>query len=1062
MPIRISNSTTTTPQETGPKPSKVFHSSLNGSGKSSGRINSSVHPGAHFDHPIRFIPVAPNKTIDDRGISTVTTRTHPVHPILGPTLNQLIEHSVVASELVAANTQNKLDDYTPALYCSPITNTPDQLLDLHSSNVLINDDVFTANGYRVFCDISPEIVATTEVRSIDATNSNKSHTDYSTAVGWRMTVALVDDDTINTVVPVNPAQLDMDNTPVIEQIRTDAHGNPVLIPDELTMPMVTDVIKQRPLRFIDPNNKSFAIVQTHDIYLNDDSVILDTLKTIIEDLAGYLDPQGQQLTPVIDYDELNAWASTTFSTYAGLQAHARDWVEETPHEGLSFYACQAVESAWNLISIYEAVKDKAAANEVRVALANYLRSMEHYPVALPTYDVISKAILNTDDETFIAQMTRQNMQLTLNSHLRTLANLRDQLPHAPVPATDTVDPRLSSEQRAVVTTDSPMAIAQAGAGTGKSTTILSRMNYLIAGSCPAEQITVLSFTNAAADNITAKNSSVVSKTIARMIMEVYQNNFPTHELSTNETILDTLDIFYGDAMTTNEFMAELRKVIFNVIDKGDNPSMTALSEFVGRYTDPVIEVLNTIGQTSLELQIIICYLLADTLTEPFTPPRHIIIDEVQDNSVFEFVYTLRYAIKHHSALYLVGDSSQTLFEFRSANPKALNALESSGVFDTFKLTTNYRSNQEILDFANVALDQIEANQFAKIQLQSSILSTPSEKSFTDAVVMHTIPVGKPAEAIDELPRVIGSLRDEITNALARNENFAVLCDSRREVNACAEALEAMFPDEQIANLVSQRVYVSTTFSKYVKNYWSEVTAAPVSDAPYIFSTQVVAHLAELDRPYNLERATDIVKGQVRQWWSQNSTNVLRWIEAVNNQSMTADDFYSRLRKTILDHQIRNNAIRQSVVRTNNEARKAANADARIMVSTVHSAKGLEFDNTIVVRQPESKRSSLPQDRRRMLYVALTRAKIREHIVVFEAYGQSTLSFDYEQMIHNLRIRDANLAQEAVDSTMDAGVDFDADADQTTTAQADNPQTQDTTTAAETDTPADNNNTDETV
>lgn len=79
-----------------------------------------------------------------------------------------------------------------------------------------------------------------------------------------------------------------------------------------------------------------------------------------------------------------------------------------------------------------------------------------------------------------------------------------------------------------------------------------------------------------------------------------------------------------------------------------------------------------------------------------------------------------------------GDASQTLYEFRAANP-ALSALEASGVFTVCKLSTNYRSAQEILDFANIHLSDIEANRFTNIQLQANSVVTSTVDSFTASV-----------------------------------------------------------------------------------------------------------------------------------------------------------------------------------------------------------------------------------------------------------------------------------------------------------------------------------------
>ncbi len=55
--------------------------------------------------------------------------------------------------------------------------------------------------------------------------------------------------------------------------------------------------------------------------------------------------------------------------------------------------------------------------------------------------------------------------------------------------------------------------------------------------------------------------------------------------------------------------------------------------------EQTIDALNLIKQTSLELEIILAYQMIDKMPLPAgLNIRHLIIDEVQDNSVFEFIY----------------------------------------------------------------------------------------------------------------------------------------------------------------------------------------------------------------------------------------------------------------------------------------------------------------------------------------------------------------------------------------------------------------------------------------
>ena len=103
----------------------------------------------------------------------------------------------------------------------------------------------------------------------------------------------------------------------------------------------------------------------------------------------------------------------------------------------------------------------------------------------------------------------------------------------------------SQEQRAAIESTSPLTLVQSGAGTGKSTVILGRIDHMIANGVDPNDITVLSFTNAAANHITDLKPSVHSMTIASMLHTIYSSNYPTHQLSSLSTIINSLDIYFN-------------------------------------------------------------------------------------------------------------------------------------------------------------------------------------------------------------------------------------------------------------------------------------------------------------------------------------------------------------------------------------------------------------------------------------------------------------------------------------------------------------------------------------
>lgn len=643
-----------------------------------------------------------------------------------------------------------------------------------------------------------------------------------------------------------------------------------------------------------------------------------------------------------------------------------------------------------------------------------LRQIEDYGVPLNLYKNIYQSVtkhFKPDDATILC---KQNLNLLLSDTLNNLQKNKNilttiQAPNPPV-AIPTSVAKFSNEQLKAITTTDPLVLVQAGAGTGKSTVILGRMEYMIAAGVNPADITVLSFTNAAANNISLKNNKVHSMTIARMIHTIYSANFTNHELSSIDTIMNSLDIYYPDDEMAMTFKRKLK-----AIAKNDSDGFTSMNNFIEYNYAAVMEILDTIKQTSLELEIIICYQKIDTLIEPKeVASKYLIIDEVQDNSIFEFIYTLKYVDKHKESLFIVGDCSQTLYEFRASNPKALNVLEGSGVFTTYQLQVNYRSNQEILDFANVALQNIEANQYAHIQLQANSLSQVTEQSFTEKVTLDYHRLNKITEFKDALSSIMAlNVKPYIDAKLAAGEQVAFLAFTRQHIYMMQNILEHMYPDKVVANLVPEKMYNSTIFSSFIKRFWNEVQFVPTQSIINIISQEVIGKLQYLVLYH--EKVLPSCQRMLASWQNEQQALINNWQNQYMNGQMTKDDLLNNVRESMLQFEIRNNAIKQALLSARNEENKK-NQDvdnANFVLSTIHSAKGLEFDNVVVLYRNES---DLAEDKKRMYYVAFTRAMKSEYILAYDTAASPKIEADYKSIVEALHKKDLQNVQAATTVT----------------------------------------------
>lgn len=651
--------------------------------------------------------------------------------------------------------------------------------------------------------------------------------------------------------------------------------------------------------------------------------------------------------------------------------------------------------------------NKISTNDAVHYACRQVRYLMNYNIPLNLYRAIYKAIHANFTTDCISKICKQNLNLLLSNTLQSLADNKSKIPSFTAPSGTIQLPasvqKLSKEQHNAVFSKDPLILVQAGAGTGKSTLILGRIDYLIACGVDPKDITVLSFTNAAADNITIKNPNVNSMTIARMIHEIYSLNFAGHELSTLQTLMNSLEIYYpGKVHKTGSVENKFWNRLYSMT-RNDANAFTDMNNFIEENYQDVMDILNLIHQTTLELEIIVCYQKIDTLKEPANiSSKFLIIDEVQDNSIFEFVYTLKYIDKHKESLFIVGDCSQTLYEFRASNPRALNILEGSGTFTTHQLTVNYRSNQEILDFANVMLSNIEANQYARIQLLANSTITPTEATFLEKVQMNYHQLQSRKDLTDEMPSMFANeLKPYIDKCLAKGEQVTFLAATRREIANIQNILTIQYPNHNSVSLIPQRAYNNTLITDYVKKHWENVQFLPIPNFVQALIQDIIANVPTMSGrnmiPLNKAQAL------LAKWKASEGNQIQSYVNQVTKNILTHNAMLNLVKDNLLQFEIRQNAIRAALLSDRNRQAKE-NADiqnANFVLSTIHSAKGLEFNNVVVFYKDDS---NMSEEDKRMYYVALTRAMKSEYILAYNTVSSPQVLADYLEVLQKLHDR----------------------------------------------------------
>lgn len=277
-------------------------------------------------------------------------------------------------------------------------------------------------------------------------------------------------------------------------------------------------------------------------------------------------------------------------------------------------------------------------------LTDFNLTFEHYSELFDSIQKWLKGNLNDIQTQRLQEIVLSNTSLLMLDSVHALIDDKDKHAHTYAPAQmPQLADFLSPAQLEAAITNEPFVLVQAGAGTGKSTTIIERIKYMEATGVDPQDIRVLSLTNAAANNILQKNNKIQSMTIAKYISEIYKLNYPKQELVDFQTLKNTIMIYASHKPNAREFC--------NLIT--DKDSMDLLV-FIRDHFDEVVDILNNTGQTTLQIQSYISYLKADTFDYGNDTAHHFIVDETQDNNIFEFIYLMKIAALRKASLYIVG------------------------------------------------------------------------------------------------------------------------------------------------------------------------------------------------------------------------------------------------------------------------------------------------------------------------------------------------------------------------------------------------------------------------
>lgn len=593
-----------------------------------------------------------------------------------------------------------------------------------------------------------------------------------------------------------------------------------------------------------------------------------------------------------------------------------------------------------------------------------------------------------------------------------------------------IDDLNKEQQEAVLQTDGPILIL-AGAGSGKTRVLTTKIAYLIEdiGISPYN-VLAITFTNKAAKEMSDRlyhmigevSKKVQVSTFHSFGLKILRENCEALGYKSNFVIMDSEDtltvikkILKGLDLDPKQYNPS---AIRNKISGCKNELMSpneyekyAISEF----EEVVLKVYRKYQETLFknnsidfdDLLILPIKLFREFLSvlqkyqERF---QYILIDEYQDTNEAQYILTKMISAKYKN-ICCVGDNDQSIYSFRGANYRnILNFEKDYKDAKVIKLEQNYRSTTNILDAAN---DVIKNNRERKDKNLWSDKGEGEKISYFRAFnerdeafyvvreIKKLLNQGINYQDISVLYRTNAQSRNMEEELLRENIPYRVVGSfyfySRKEIKDLIAYLRLIHNTDdnvsllRVINTPKRGIGLKTIDNLTVKADSMGISLFDAIDSgKELEFKKLINDLKELSVDLTLTELVDKildVTGIRKEYEDEKTLEADIRIENLEEFKSITKSFEEREGVISLEDFL----LEISLVSDVNEYKDDKN---RISLMTVHSVKGLEFDYVFIIGLEEGifphinslMDNSELEEERRLCYVALTRARKKLYLV----------------------------------------------------------------------------------
>ncbi len=585
-----------------------------------------------------------------------------------------------------------------------------------------------------------------------------------------------------------------------------------------------------------------------------------------------------------------------------------------------------------------------------------------------------------------------------------------------------IDNLNDKQKEAVLYINGPMLVL-AGAGSGKTKVLTNRIANLIDNGISPANILAITFTNKAAKEMKDRVFNLIGNdaymiqisTFHSLGLKILKENYEKLGYDKNFVVIDS-----DDALTViKKIMKDMNlspqyynaKNIRNKISSAKNELMDLQSFANLEYDKNIVKVYekyleklklnNSVDFDDLLILPIKLFREYPSVLESYQERyKYILIDEYQDTNECQYIFSKMLAKKYKN-IFVVGDNDQAIYAFRGANYKnILNFEKDYPDCKTILLEENYRSTKTILNAANSVIKN------NKLRKDKNLWSNNEEGE----LIKYIRTDGEKEEA-DYVAKEIKKLISEGVNPV----DIAVLYRTNAQSRVMEEAcLKNNIPYKIIGSFYfynRKEIKDLICYLRLINNYKDDVSLLRVINVPKRkIGEKTIDNISNVALVNNSCLFDAINSGKELEF----KNLILDLKEKCENLSLT-EMVELVLDKSGIKQELENEKSLDSEIRLENleefksitknyeeeygvislddflneislvsDMSEHQDGNNKVSLMTVHSVKGLEFDDVFVIGMEEGifphynaineGTNSAIEEERRLCYVAITRAK----------------------------------------------------------------------------------------